>query len=322
MRFTYLIYIIYAIVLTNTKLVLGQQDPQFSHYMFNHLYINPATAGVDKDWNDFMFIHRSQYAGYAATNDASQPPTTQLLSVSAPLTRYQSGVGVNMYSDRFGPVTTNQANLSYAYHYAIGEKWQLSAGIRGAWMSQTLDYDKLRWVADGDKYDAYKGSQSQSRPDFGAGIHLKHTRFYTGVSVSHLNKSGFNFGTNQNLTTLARHLYWNGGVRIDVASDWFVSPAFIVKSDLKSHSWEVGATTTYLEKFYVGLSYRSSDAVTILAGINLQKDNSIKLGYAFDYVLNGKAAKAVGSHELMLVYRLPAIKFASKSIIRTPRFRF
>jgi hypothetical protein len=55
------------------------------------------------------------------------------------------------------------------------------------------------------------------------------------------------------------------------------------------------------------------------------KDNSLKVGYSFDLVTEGKSAKAPSSHELMLRYNLQNLKINKQVqyfIQRTPRFRF
>lgn len=46
----------------------AQQDPQFTQYMFNNFYFNPAFAGTDGETR-FTAMHRSQWLGYSATYD-------------------------------------------------------------------------------------------------------------------------------------------------------------------------------------------------------------------------------------------------------------
>ena len=97
----------------------GQQDPQFSQFMFNGLYYNPAVAGVD-GLTQLTAIHRSQYAGYSATLDDGGAPNTQIVSFSAPVLR-SSGIGLYIVNDRLGNLNNLEAQVSYAYHLAVAD---------------------------------------------------------------------------------------------------------------------------------------------------------------------------------------------------------
>jgi len=68
----------------------AQQDPQFTHYMFNQLYFNPAYAGIEKGAR-FTALHRSQWLGYESTFDAGGAPSTQLISFTMPLAPIRGG---------------------------------------------------------------------------------------------------------------------------------------------------------------------------------------------------------------------------------------
>jgi len=44
----------------------GQQDPQFTQYMFNTIYYNPGFSGVE-GVTKITALHRSQWIGYSST---------------------------------------------------------------------------------------------------------------------------------------------------------------------------------------------------------------------------------------------------------------
>jgi len=56
----------------------GQQDPQFTQYMYNTMSVNPAFAGNNGHLTALL-LHRSQWVG---VNGA---PNTQVLAVDTPL---------------------------------------------------------------------------------------------------------------------------------------------------------------------------------------------------------------------------------------------
>jgi hypothetical protein len=85
-------------------------------------------------------------------------------------------------------------------------------------------------------------------------------------------------------------------------------------------SFEV-SNLVYVNNFWLGLAYRSSDAATFLAGISMLSDKSLKVGYNLDLNVINISAKALTSHEIFLSYNLASFLDNKKPIIRSPRFR-
>ena len=46
---------------------VGQQDPHFSHFMFNSVYYNPGYTAIE-GLSRATLLHRSQWLGYQSTN--------------------------------------------------------------------------------------------------------------------------------------------------------------------------------------------------------------------------------------------------------------
>jgi len=65
--------------------VQAQQDAQFTQYMFNTIYYNPAYAGVE-GVTRFSAIHRTQWLGFSTSFDGpGGNPQTQVISAVTPL---------------------------------------------------------------------------------------------------------------------------------------------------------------------------------------------------------------------------------------------
>ncbi len=59
--------LLFAVVLSwMAPTAVAQQDPQFSMYMYNPLYYNPAAAGSE-GVSRLQITHRTQYLGYQPT---------------------------------------------------------------------------------------------------------------------------------------------------------------------------------------------------------------------------------------------------------------
>lgn len=309
--------------------VNAQQDAQFSQYMQNVLFYNPAAAGVSQRWTQINAIHRSQWVGYDATFDDGGAPTTQVFSIDMPLTKYKLGTGLHFVHDQLGLVRNVEVQLSVAYHLKLSPGL-LSIGVRGGAYNYSLVTNRLRPVDENDPLiQALKarGNLSQVASDFAVGTYFRDhdDKYFASVSVNHLQRSKFRYEV-FSFNRLSNHLTLMGGYNYDVSSTVRLTPSAIMKTDFNVYSFEATLVGTYDGKYSLGVSMRETEAFIIMTGINLIDDEKVgyklRLGYAFDYTLQARNAKETTSHEIVLTYRLPAPAFYVPNPIRSPRFRF
>lgn len=296
----------------------AQQDPQFTQYMFNTLYYNPGFAGVD-GVTKFTAMQRIQWFGYAPTVGSGGAPNTQIISMTAPIFKINSGIGAYIINDRLGPQNNLEAQVSYAYHLAVKDA-KLSLGVRVGMFSQTLDFNKYIAREPDDPLLGQTGKQSQVRPDVAAGVYFRKEKYYAGLGFSHLVKSTFDFGVNQR-SALQNHMYLTGGYFYDLSFDLRFQFMTLIKTDFTKTNFDIGGIAYLKDTMWAGLSFRQSEAAILLLGYSFLKDKSLKLGYAIDYVIKDQQAKEPTSHEIMLSYELPVTPVSGKKVVRTPRYR-
>jgi type IX secretion system PorP/SprF family membrane protein len=297
----------------------AQQDPQFTQYMFNSIYVTPAFAGVE-GVTQLTAIHRSQWLGYESSFNDGGAPTTQLISFTSPIYKLKSGFGVYAINDKLGPQNNIEAHAMYAYHLGLKDS-KLSFGVKVGFYSQAINYDQYRAIHPDDPLLSGKeGKESQIRPDVGFGLFYRAEKFYLGAGINHLTRAEFDFGVNQARNALENHLNFTGGYFYEVNFDLTLMPTVLVKTDFKEYSFDLGVIATVKDKMWAGLSFRQSEAANVLLGYSFLKDQSLKLGYAIDIVVKDQEAKENFSHELMLSYQLP-VYATGKKVVRTPRYR-
>jgi len=299
------------------KYAEAQQDPQFTQYMFNTLYYNPAFAGLE-GVTKFTALHRSQWLGYTPTVGSGGAPTTQLISFTSPLFKLNSGIGAYIVNDNLGPQTNLEAQLSYAYHLAVKDG-KLSLGLRAGMYSQTIDWDKYIPIDQDDPLLGPEGANSQQRFDLAVGAFFRKEKYYAGLSFNHLTKANFDFDLGQR-SALQTHMYFTGGYFYDVNFDLRFQFMTLIKTDFTKTTFDVGGIAYIKDTMWGGLSFRQSEAAILLLGYSFLKDKSLKLGYALDYVIKDQQAKQPTSHEFMLTYELPVTPLGKK-VVRTPRYR-
>ena len=97
-------------------------------------------------------------------------------------------------------------------------------------------------------------------------------------------------------------------LRFPLSTDWILEPsAFIKASDMffKSIQMDLTARIYYKEDYWIGVSYRTQDAIIMLLGL---KYDRFYFAYAFDYALTDIRKQSFGSHELSI-----AVKFGESA---------
>ena len=298
--------------------VFAQQDPLFTQYMFNNLYMTPAFAGVD-GVTRLTAVHRSQWLGYQSSFGDGGAPTTQLVSFNTPIYKLRSGFGAYVINDKLGPQNNLEAQAMYAYHLGIKET-KLSIGVKVGLYSQTIDFDKYRAIHPDDPL-LKKGKESQVRPDLGIGVFYRAEKYYAGVGVNHLLRSEFDFGADSVRGALQNHINFTGGYFYEVSFDLKIQFSAAVRTDLNKTQVDLAGIAHIKDTMYGGLAFRQSEAASLLLGYSLLKDKSLKLGTAVDFIVKDRAAKESFSLEFMLSYDLPVNPGSGKKVVRTPRYR-
>jgi type IX secretion system PorP/SprF family membrane protein len=296
----------------------AQQDPIFSQYMFNNLYMTPAFAGVD-GVTRFTAIHRSQWLGYQSSFNDGGAPTTQMVSFNTPIYKLRSGFGAYVMNDRLGPQNNLEAQAMYAYHLGIKET-KLSFGIKLGIFSQSINGTYYRFIDSGDPL-IVKGKESQVRPDLGLGLFYRAEKYYAGVGFNHLLRNEFDFAKDTVKAPLTNHINFTGGYFYEVSFDLRVQFCAGVRSDLNKTQIDLAGIAYLKDTMWGGLAFRQGEAGSLLLGYSLLKDKSLKLGTAIDFVIVDREAKENFSLEFMLSYDLPVSINSGKKVVRTPRYR-
>ena len=322
-----------TLFLSTFSVVWSQQDPLFSHYMFNKLYYNPGYAGVNGDL-DFGLTYRSQWVGYESSFDDGGAPGTGLVSVGSPIyiKKIEAGLGGLVMVDNYGFTQDVQFHATPSYFRDLGPG-KISFGLKIGGIYKTVDFTKARVVDDNDNLIPL-GAESRFAPDLGLGIWYEAQRYFGGFAINHLIPSSFDFGVRfenqQGQTTRAEnelvpHYNIMGGVNIEASYELKITPSFIVQSaNFDQTIWEVNAMAFYQDRFWGGVSYRSTSDVIALIGMGFLEDNVLKFGLAFDIGLDSRKNEALQpvSPEVYVTYKIPSVGARKKPIVRTPRYRF
>lgn len=272
----------------------GQQDAQYTQYMYNTLSVNPAYAGS----NDFLSIvglHRSQWVGLDGA------PSTQTLSLNSPITE-QIGGGLSIVNDKIGPASETYIDLDFSYSIKMNKKIDLAFGLKAGLNILDVNFEKLNG-GDEDDYAFENNIDNRTMPNVGVGLYLYSDNFYLGLSAPDLLETDhYNELESNGESFLAKeqiHAYLIGGYVWDLNHALKFKPAFLLKGVSGSPlQVDISANFMYQEKFILGTAYRWDAAMSLLAGF--QVTDQIMLGYSYDFDTTELRTYNSGSHELIL----------------------
>jgi type IX secretion system PorP/SprF family membrane protein len=310
-------YFFILLFITCCNLSFGQNPPQFTQYVFNQFYINPAAAG-NANRTQVQATVRSQYTGYVADFDQGGNNLTSVFSADMPFSKVKGGLGVYFSNNQYSKIQSkSEFQIAYAYHKRINSNI-IGVGVSVGINILTLHGENYRPRDEEDPLIPNTTINSLS-PNINTGIFLFNPSYQLGLSVKNILEPGYKINDASDVFKDRRTYYLSGKYDFGVTYTLDISPTLMVKSDLQSVSTEIGAIATYNQTYWAGVNYRWQDAASVMIGGNFLK-NTVKVGYAIDVVNFGTIAKSNTSHEVFLRYSFAAPKMGKKSIIKTPRY--
>jgi len=268
----------------------AQQLPQYSQYLINDYVLNPAIGG-SKGSFEAKSNHRYQWVGIV---DA---PRTYILSVNGPLKSEKVGVGGYLFTDRTGPTSRSGFYLSYAYHFKLNENVKLSTGLFGGLIQYSVDGSKITL---NDKADPLSGGvESVVVPDASFGLYSYSDKFFLGVSAPQFFQNRLKLFGDTSQDRLKSHLFFTGGYKFILSDALEIEPSFLMKvMSPVPVQFDLSTKVIYQKKFWLGLSYRTYDAMSVMLGYSHLEQ--LFFGYSYDFTTSEIKNYSSGTHEIMI----------------------
>lgn len=329
------------IVLTGSVLCMTwfaeAQDPGFSQFYGNPVYLNPALAG-NKLCPRITLNYRNQWPSIPAS----------FVTYSASYDQYveaiHGAIAFQVISDQAGDgiLTNNSFSGVYAYRLELSREVVMNAALQATWQQLKLDWNKLIFADQllhqttsglPPTTEQPPGSLTKAFPDFSTGFLLGYREsIYAGFAAHHLTQpdNGFyaNSGSRQQLKYTA-----HAGAIINLApNDAFVDdkmmPSFsanlLYQQQGDFRQMNFGASFN-IYPFVAGVWFRynfeNPDAAIALLGF---EHRQYKIGYTYDYTVSKLTNATGGSHEVTVAWIFDCWQGSSKSgkirAIKCPTF--
>ncbi|MEN2412956.1 PorP/SprF family type IX secretion system membrane protein [Flavobacterium mesophilum] len=294
--------------------VSAQQDPEYTHYMYNMSVINPAYATGTPLMMNFGGLYRTQWVGAVGS-----PKTFTFFGHTALSEKVE--VGMSLVSDDIGDGAKKETNgyADFAYILNLGGKNRLSLGLKAGFSALQSNFNGFQLQSGNAATDAaFAENINATKPNIGVGAYYFRDNLYVGFSAPNLlrskqieEKSGINAYGSEEI-----HMYLTGGYVFQLNDMWKLKPASMAKFVKGAPvAVDITANVLYNEKFELGVAYRINDSFSALANINVTP--SLRVGYAYDYTLSNLGQFNSGTHEIMLLFDLDLL---GKGYDKSPRF--
>lgn len=281
--------------------VFGQQDPQYTQYMYNMNILNPAYAG-SKGIPSIGLLGRTQWVGVEGA------PKTVTLAMHAPVGK-AVGLGLSIIHDEIGPVKEDNVYADFSYTIFTSDEGRLAFGLKVG--VTFMDVRELTMVDP----DPLNIPINQTSPNFGAGIYYYTNKWYLGLSApnfletKHLEKEGGIVST----ASEKMHYFLTSGYVFDIADNLKLKPSTMIKATEGAPlSVDLSLNLLVDERVELGLSHRLDDSISGMVGFQVNDD--FRIGYAYDYTTSRFGDFNSGSHEIMLLFDF------NRKNIKSPRF--
>ena len=297
--------LVFLLVLLSVVSVFAQQDSQYSQNMFNKLANNPGFAG-SRGVIATSVLHRSQWTGFEGA------PSTQNFSIDSEIPFLNGGVGLNIVKDNIAEFSNLGLQASYAFRTELGVG-QIGMGMSIGMFQSGLNGGALKAAQSGDNA-VPTGNVKGSKLDLGAGVYFNTQDMYIGLSSAHITEPTISWSDGQEFA-LARHYFLISGYYHELNPVLSLNPSLYFKSDGATSQLDVNVNLIYNNRMWSGVSYRIDEGLIFLAGIDINKD--LRLGLGYDVAMGSPMGNSL---EVMLGYNFTIKPNKTISKYKNPRF--
>jgi type IX secretion system PorP/SprF family membrane protein len=300
------------------------QDPTFSQFYANALYLAPSFAGATEEYR-LAINYRNQWPAIPGVFH------TYSISFDKALVNFNSGIGVIATYDvaGSGELTTTNIGLLYSYDFNINEEWHIRPGVNFKFTYLGLDIYKLvfasQMTGSGNVPSVYPPPFSKvADVDFATSGLVYNDRIWGGFTLDHLLNPKQSFYGDDSKLPIKLNVF--GGIqvlrktRLKQTNSEVLSIAMNFQKQAKFYQTDIGLYY-YRNPLIFGVWYRgipfmttqAGDAVIGLIGI---KTKQLHIGYSYDFTISNLITSTAGSHEISIVYEFNSFSLGQRRKMR------
>tara|TARA_R110000765_G_scaffold28703_3_gene69184 strand:+ start:252 stop:1205 length:954 start_codon:yes stop_codon:yes gene_type:complete len=286
----------------------GQQDAQYTQYMYNTVSVNPGYAG-SRGHISIAALHRSQWVGLDGA------PKTQTFNVHSPIGYRGVGLGFSIVNDEIGPTSETNFDIDFSYTIYTSKEGRISFGLKASANLLDIRFSELNQYSTDPTLQ--QDIDNRLTPNIGAGVYYHTNKFYLGLSVPRFLETSHFQETNLSTAKEQMNLYLISGYVWDLNEFVKFKPTILTKVVIGAPlQLDLSANFMLNDKFIIGAGYRWDAAISAMAGFNISNKFLIGIAYDKETTELGNAAFNDGSFEVIFRYDF----ISTKNNLKSPRF--
>ncbi len=307
---------------------VSAQDPQFTQFYANKMYLAPSFAGATKQ-NRASLIYRNQWSGIPGAFN------TVAFSFDHFFPTFNSGLGVLVVRDVAGTgrLGMTGAGMAYSYDFQVNDNLHIRPGLGFQYTMYGIDFARLTFS---DELLSGSSSTIEQPPernfvgalDGSTSLLVYASKFWSGLTVEHLLRPNESFYSNAAYVPVRYSLF--GGFQVVKRGkllrpiDESLSIAYMYRQQKDKKQLDLGLYW-YKSPIVMGFWYRGipglnsdrGDAIAVLLGFKIDK---FSVGYSYDFTISNLINSTHGSHEISLVFEFQTTHRKKIHAIPCPEF--
>ncbi len=303
------------------------QDPQFSQFYSNPLYLAPSFAGAAGGSRICANV-RDQWVALPSTF------VTYSFSYDHYFSKFNSGFGLLGYKDAAGTgeLGTTSLGVQYSYNFKLTQEIFARPGLHFSYREHGVAWDKLKFI---DEVMHSDGTVIDQQPvprvrdvDLALSALIYSKRVWGGITVDHLLRPNVSLYAANHRVPVKYSFF--GGIelarksRLLKADSETMTIAYLFKKQGPYTQLDLGVYW-FKNPFVLGLWYRGippfnsqrGDAFILLLGYRTRNFN---IGYSYDVTISNLIGQAIGSHEVSMAVKFALPRRNKKGEVPCPEF--
>ncbi|MFP4489308.1 MAG: PorP/SprF family type IX secretion system membrane protein [Bacteroidales bacterium] len=301
------IYILFLLIIA-LPAIRAQNYPVYSQYLLDGLVINPAYTGTREVLTASLSLRRKSM-------NIEGEPVMGTFSLHSPLKNDRIALGIMSHYQTYGVTTKASIFGQYAFHIKTAKgRWSL--GIKAGADMVNNNYSGVSTVEPDPAFT--EAVSSYTLPNVGVGVYYGSDVFFAGAAVPEMfsykessTGNGYEFFHDyENYYFMA-----TAGGLISFTDGLKFKPSTLVRYSLSRPLLiDLNGNFIISDLLWLGSSWRLGEEV-LVGIIELQLNQQLKLGYAYEYNLGEISTFVGGTHEVALRF-----EFGKKVSASNPRY--
>ncbi|MDG1690218.1 MAG: PorP/SprF family type IX secretion system membrane protein [Flavobacteriales bacterium] len=275
----------------------GQQILQYSNYLENSFYLNPAVAHLGK--KSLNIIYRNQWVGFEGA------PKTTFLSYQSSFSHKKdvksssfSNVGGFLQNENIGAFRSFKINISYSYSFLLSSNWRLSFGSFIGIQQLALDVTGVTLFDPNDP--VVDVSNFSLLPDFSMGFALSNNNNFFGFSAKQVFQNKWTKIINSDQSQNESSIVLIAAKKIVLSNIGFTPNIMLDFTGQFKPKLIAGLKIDYKQVVSSGIAIRNENS--ILGQFKIMFNKNLQITYAHDFYFSNILLGPLSSSEFMVSY--------------------